>query len=264
MKKIRILTFMTVVLFATVNACNTEKKVQAIDPTDMDLSVSPADDFDNYANGGWKVKHPLPADKSRFGSFDLLRDEAEKQLQTLFDKVTSEEHEQGSNGQKIADLYKIGMDTVAIEQQGIGPLQPYLNEIASCETSADVQQLITKLHYAGTGTLFSFFGSADKHNSDWVIAQLYQGGLGLSDKDYYLNEDESSVEIREEYISHVAKMFELIGESEAVASENAQKVMDLETRLAKASLSRLERRDPHRTYNKMNLHSLVELSPDYD
>ncbi|MFA9389147.1 MAG: M13 family metallopeptidase [Prolixibacteraceae bacterium] len=265
MMKLRNLTFMTIVLFAVAfSACKTEEKTKAINLDDMDLTVLPGDDFDNYANGGWKVNNPLPDDKSRFGSFDLLRDEAEKQLQTLFKKVTSEEQLTGSYGQKIADFYNLGMDTANIEAQGVKPLQPYLDEIAACNSIEDIQQLIIKNQVKGAGTLFNFFGSADKQNSDWVIAQLYQGGLGLNDRDYYVAMDDRSIEIRNEYVGHMAKMFELVGDNAEVASEKAAKIMAMETRLAKASLTRLERRDPIRTYNKMNLASLVELSPGFD
>lgn len=263
MKKISF-TLVSVLLFAIFYACKTEEKTLAIDKADMDLTVSPADDFDNYANGGWKVKNPLPDDKSRFGTFDQLRDKAEEQLQTLFNKVTSESHEPGSYGQKIADFYNLGMDSVTIEEQGIQPIQPYLDEISACNSIEDVQSLIIKGQFNGLATLFNFFSSPDDQNSDWVIAQLYQGGLGLSDRDYYLAEDDRSEEIRKEYVLHVARMFQLIGVDSIVAADKASKIMELETRLATASMTRLERRDPLRTYNKMNLAALVELSPGFD
>lgn len=156
------------------------------------------------------------------------------------------------------------MDTVKIEELGAAPLKPYLDEIQSAETAQDIQELIIKYHLMGAGPLFSFFGSADKQNSDWIIAQLYQGGLGLSDRDYYVNTDERSKEIRNEYVNHMTKMFMLTGDGEESASNKALKVMELETRLAEASMTRLERRDPHATYNKMDLAALVELSPQFN
>ena len=253
---------MCVALMAVIgSACKTEIKTTGINSEDLDLTVSPGHDFDQYANGGWKAKNPLPGDKSRYGTFDKLRDEAEKQLQSLFDKITTGVHETGSIGRKIADFYNEGMDTVKIEELGAAPMQPYLDEIAAAGTINDIQNLIIKYHLTGNGTLFSFFGSADKQNSDWVIAQLYQGGLGLSDRDYYTSMDERSKEIRSEYLAHMVKMFMLAGETENSASSKAQQVMDIETRLAKASMTRLERRDPHATYNKMDIAGLVEISP---
>lgn len=251
-------------LAAFFTGCQTEQKSKGVNPDDLDTSVDPAHDFDQYANGGWKAHNPLPGDKSRYGSFDKLRDEAEKQLQTLFAKIVSEEHDAGSIEKKIADFYHEGMDTVKIEELGAAPLKPYLDEIQSAETAQDIQELIIKYHLMGAGPLFSFFGSADKQNSDWIIAQLYQGGLGLSDRDYYVNTDERSKEIRNEYVNHMTKMFMLTGDGEESASNKALKVMELETRLAEASMTRLERRDPHATYNKMDLAALVELSPQFN
>jgi putative endopeptidase len=263
MRKFKFLNFMIIVLFALAfDACKSEKK--SIDVVDMDQTVVPAHDFDNYANGGWKENNPLPADKSRYGTFDKLRDEAEVQLQSLFDKVASEKHEQGSYGQKIADFYQSGMDSVKIDALGIKPLLPYLNEVDACVDHHDIQVLIAYYHKKGLGLLFSFFGSPDKQNSDWVIAQLYQGGLGLSDRDYYFNQDDRSIEIRKEYVRHVAEMFVLVGDNEETAADKAERVMAFETRLADVSMTRLERRNPHATYNKMDLLSLSELSPAFD
>lgn len=256
---------MTIVILTTASySCKEEKKSTAIDKTDMDLSVNPAADFDNYANGGWKTKNPLPDDKSRFGTFDKLRDVAEKQQQALFDKVTTEKHEQGTVGQKIADLYNMGMDSATIEKQGAAPLKPYLDEIAAIKSIADVQSVITNQHASGNGTLFSFYGSTDDKNSNWVIAQLYQGGLGLSDRDYYTNQDDHSKEIRNEYVKFVAKMFVLAGNDEALAAAKATKIMAIESRLANASMTRLETRDPVKSYNKMNLKGLTEISSAFD
>jgi putative endopeptidase len=262
----KLIIISTIVLISAFafNACKNESEMKAIDIANMDLGVRPGDDFDQYANGGWKQNNPLPADKSRYGTFDKLRDVAEVQLQKLFDKITSETHEPGSNGQKIADFYFTGMDTLTIEAQGAGPLMPYLYGIRAAQTIGDIQSLIITYHFAGSGTLFSFFGAADRQNSDWVIAQLSQGGLGMTDRDYYLNNDPRTVEIRGEYLQHLSKMFELIGDNPETAKQKADKVLALETRLAQASMSRLDRRDPHRTYNKMNLSTLTELSPGFN
>jgi len=265
MRKLNSLMLTTIVILTTaMSSCKEEKKSTAIDKTDMDLSVNPAADFDNYANGGWKVKNPLPDDKSRFGTFDKLRDVAEKQQQALFDKVTTEKHEQGTVGQKIADLYNMGMDSATIEKQGAAPLKPYLDEIAAIKNIADVQSVITNQHASGNGTLFSFYGSTDDKNSNWVIAQLYQGGLGLSDRDYYTNQDDHSKEIRNEYVKFVAKMFVLAGNDDALAAAKATKIMAIESRLANASMTRLETRDPVKSYNKMNLKGLTEISSAFD
>lgn len=252
-----------ILLFAAAVSCKTEPANNAIDLANLDTTVDPGADFDNYANGGWKANNPLPADKSRYGSFDKLRDEAEKQLQTLFAKITTSEHETGSAGQKIATLYKMGMDSTTIEAQGYEPLKPYLEKIEAIKTVDDVQNALIEARASGNGTLFSFGGSADKQNSGWVIAQLYQGGLGLSDRDYYVSNDPRSVEIREAYVKHMAHMFELTDVPAEQAAQKAAQVMAIETRLAQASMTRLERRDPHKTYNKMDLAEVKALAPNF-
>ncbi len=256
----------TVVLLLTVffYACSNKYNSAGININNLDTTIDPAQDFDQYANGRWKIQNPLPGDKSRYGTFDKLRDEAEKQLLVLFEEIIASEHESGSVGKKIADFYNEGMDTVKIEELGAAPLKPYLEEISSVKTIDDIQELIVKYHLKGNGTLFSFFGAADKQNSDWVIAQLYQGGLGLSDRDYYTGQDERSREIRKEYTEHIARMFRLTGTNGAAAKEKAQTIMKIETRLAEASMTRMERRNPHATYNKMNLTGLMTLSPGFN
>ncbi len=265
MKHTNLFLIMTLLLSAAMfSSCSSKQKIKAIDTADMDLNVNPAHDFYTYANGGWMENNPLPPDRSRFGSFDKLRDVAEKQLQSLFDQIEEQEHEAGTVGQKIAVFYAMGMDSVTIEKQGAEPLMPYLEQIAACQTKEEIQNLLIEYHLQGNSMLFSFYGSADRQNSDWVIPQLFQGGLGMSDRDYYTNTDERTQEIRNEYVNHVEKMFQLTGVEPDQAKVKTGNVLQIETRLAEASLTRLERRDPHRTFNKMNLSALSELSPDFD
>jgi len=262
MKNTYTLTMSVLVLLISIS-CQ-QNAPQTFDVSGMDLNVAPSSDFDNYANGGWKINNPLPADKARFGTFDQLRDEAEKQLQSLFEKVSSMEHEQGSVGQKIADFFLAGMDSTSIETLGAGPLEPFLRKIKALSSVNELNAFIAEAHASGNGILFSFYGSADRKNSEWVIAQLYQGGLGISDSDYYLNSDTRSSEIRQEYLVHISRMFQLTGDDSLTAKNKAHKVMALETRLASASMTRLERRDPHKTYNKMDIRGLVEIAPALD
>ena len=254
-------------IVATFISCMEGKKaapVQAIDPANLDKSVLPGNDFDTYANGGWKKLNPLPADRSRFGSFDKLAEVAESQINDLVKVTAAANNPKGSIPDKIATLFNSGMDTVKIEKQGLQYLKPYLDDIDKLSTIDDVQNSVSKFHKYGISPLFGFYGDADAHNSSMVISQLSQGGLGMPDRDYYLKEDPRSADLRAKYIIYMTTVFKLIGYDEAAAAQNAQKVMALETRLAKASMTRLERRDPNKTYNKVTTEELAKLSPGFN
>jgi len=236
----------------------------AISLADMDTTVNPGVDFDAYANNGWKKLNPLPADRARFGSFDKLAELADKQLKELVKEVSASKNEKGSVADKTATFYNLGMDTVKIGQQGIKPLAPYFNEIDQLKTMDDVEIEIAKFHSYGFSPLFGFGGSADAKNSSMVIAQLYQAGIGMPDRDYYVKDDERSKDLRAKYAIYVEKMFKLLGDDGATAAKNMQTIVTIETRLAKASMTRLERRDPDKTYNKKTTKELVELSPSFN
>ncbi len=241
-----------------------KKTEPAIKLTDLDLTVDPGHDFDAYANNGWKKLNPLPADKARFGSFDKLIEKAEKQLNELIKETASTKNEKGTIAYKTATLFNLGMDSVRLEKQGIKPLVPFFQEIENIKSIDDVEIEIAKFHAFGFSTLFSFYGSADSKNSSKVIAQLSQGGIGLPDRDYYVNEDARSRELRTKYVIYIQKIFQLLGDNEPSAIKSAQTIMNLETRLAKASMTRLERRDPNKTYNKLTTKELLALSPTFN
>lgn len=250
----------------TLYSCNQDKKqdVPAINPANLDTSVNPGDDFDKYANGGWKKLNPLPADRARYGTFDQLAEVAEKQLNELVEETAKTKNAKGSIADKIATLFNEGMDTAKIEADGIKPIQPYFDEIDKIQTLDDVKKEITQMHKYGFSPLFGFYGATDAKNSTMVIAQLVQAGMGMPDKDYYLLENDHSKELRAKYKEYITKMFVLLKESEQNSSQYAQKVMDIETRLAKAAMSRLEQRDPNKTYNKTTTKQLIDMSPSFD
>jgi putative endopeptidase len=258
--------FLSAVMTGTFLSCNQEKKqeVPAISLADLDTSVNPGEDFDSYANGGWKKLNPLPVDRARYGSFDKLSELAEKQLNELVEETAKTKNTKGSVADKIAAVFNEGMDTAKIEANGIKPLLPYFKEIESIQTMDDVQKEITKLHGYGLSPLFGFYGATDAKNSTMVIGQLVQSGMGMPDRDYYLTDDARSKDLREKYTSYIDKMFRLIGENVTASSQNAQKILILETRLAKAAMSRLERRDPDKTYNKTTTKGLIDISPAFD
>jgi putative endopeptidase len=250
----------------TFVSCYHEEKqeVPAINLADLNKSVNPGDDFDSYANGGWKKLNPLPADRARYGSFEKLSELAEKQLNELVEETARTKNAPGSVADKIATLFNQGMDTVKLEANGAKPLLPWFKEIESIQSMDDLQKEITVLHGYGISPLFGFFGATDAKNSSMVIGQLVQSGMGMPERDYYLNDDSRSKDLREKYSVYINKIFKLLGEDEAKASRNAQTILSIETKLAKAAMSRLDRRDPNKTYNKTTTQGLVDMSPSFD
>jgi len=265
--KLTVISISAFMIVATLMSCVEPKKtasVLAIDPANLDKSVVPGNDFDTYANGGWKKLNPLPADRGRYGSFDKLAEVAEKQVNDLVKTTAAAKNEKGSVPDKIATLFNSGMDTAKIEKQGLEYITPYLKEIDEISTPDGVQQAVIRFHQNGFSPLFGIYGSADARNSAMVIAQLTQAGMGMPDRDYYVNDDPRSVDLRAKYISYMTTMFKLLGNDDATSAANAQKVMALETQLAKASMTRLEQRDPNKTYNKVTTAELVKLSPVFN
>jgi putative endopeptidase len=249
-----------------MNSC-TQKEVKeeiTLDVSLIDTTFDPAEDFYHFANNGWLQKYPLPDDESRYGSFDQLAKETSKKVQALLEELAAQKHEQGTIGQKIGDFYAMGMDIETIEKQGLEPLKLEVEKIENIKTMEAVQDQIAHFHMYGIGSLFGFFGSTDIKNSEMNIAHLSQGGLGMSDRDYYLNDDDRTVEIREAYKKHLVKMMVLTGISEDEAKQMSETIMKIETRLAKASFTRLENRNPHATYNKMTQEEVAEKYPNFD
>ncbi|MBS3806888.1 MAG: M13 family metallopeptidase [Bacteroidales bacterium] len=254
-----ILTMITPLL---IGSCGQDPEKQDLDVSYLNDSIDPGDNFYRYANDGWMEAHPLPDDESRFGSFDLLAKETKKKVRDLVQDFARANPEQGTIEQKIGDFYSLAMDTQQIEAQGLTPIQDKITQIQNIQTREQILEQIHHFHQYSIGSLFRLGASADAKNSDMVIAQLAQGGLGMSDRDYYLNKDKRSKQIRSAYQDYVTTLFTLSGEDENKASEKAQTIMDMETRLAKASMTRLERRDPHKTYHKMGLSEVRDLCPD--
>ena len=235
-----------------------------LDPANLDISVKPSHDFFQYANGGWLKKNPVPSEYSRYGSFEELTEKNYRDLhQILEEAAANTSAPAGGNLQKVGDYYASAMDSAQAERLGTTPLSAEFDRIAALSSTSDLPSLIAHRHIHGIPCPFNFFVDQDAKSSTDVIAQLYQGGLGLPDRDYYTKEDDRSKTIREEYGKHVAKMFELLGDNASTASAEAKTVMEMETALAKASMTRLERRDPNATYHKMKLDEVSALTPGF-
>lgn len=251
------------VLFFLLFACG-QKAEKEIDARNFDTTVKPGDDFYLYANGGWMKNNPIPDEYTSYGIFQLLAEKNRKQLQEIIDQAVSSNAKKGSTLQKVGDFYLAGMDSAAIEKNGLNPIRQELDLIEAIKNYDDLEKEIARLSKNGIRTLFSFYASQDEKNSDMNIAQISQAGISLPDRDYYVKDDARSKEIREEYIKHLQKMFSFLGDDGETAVKSAQKVMNIETSFAKESMTRLERRDPQKTYNKMSLNDLNKLGKGFD
>ena len=233
-----------------------------IDPANLDKSVRAADDFYQFATGGWQKRNPLPAAYSRFGSFDQLQEDNNKRINSILSDLLKKNYKHGSMEQKLSDFYKLAMDSERRNREGLTPVKPLLNEMEAAKTKADLQQLQLKYVVEGYGVGFASYFAADEKNVTTNILSLSQSGLTLGQKDYYLNNDAATVTIREAYKQHLVRMFRLYGFSEAQATARANAVFRAETALALVSKSVTELRDPQANYNKMTLKEFQELYPN--
>ena len=230
----------------------------------MDKSVDPCVDFYKYACGGWMAKNPIPADQSLWGQSSQLIERNRAVLQNILEKAASNKPTRTRMEQQIGDFYASCMDEQAIEKLGAQPLKPHLDRINALTGKPALLNELVHLHLLGSGPFFNFYSSPDAKDSMRMIAQADQGGLGLPDRDYYFKDDAKSVELRKQYVAHVGKMLELLGEPADKAASDAAAVMHLETGLAKGSLDRVSRRDPQQVYHKLTVHELVSLNPAID
>ncbi|MFO8236530.1 MAG: M13 family metallopeptidase [Bacteroidales bacterium] len=241
-----------------------EKKEKDLDVSYINEDINPGDNFYKFANEGWEEANPLPSDESRFGSFDLLDKETKKKVKTILEECANGDYEENSLEKKIGNFYSLGMNTEQINEQGIDPIQPELEKIGNLESTEDIQKQIMHFHQYSIGSTFGFSSGADAKNSEMNIAQLSQGGLGMSDRDYYTQDDERTQEIRNDYRNYITEIFELAGYNSQEAQKAAETIMKIETRLAKASMTRLETRNPHNTYNKMQVGKLKKKYTNFD
>ena len=233
-----------------------------LDMTNFDKSVRPADDFYRYATGGWQKLHPLPAAYSRYGSFDMLQENVNKQVNSILTSLTKKKFKEGTTERKLSDFYKLAMDQDRRNKEGLAPVKPLLDEMEAAKTLDQLHDLQLKYAKIGYGVPFgSYFGADDKNVTRNILC-LSQGGLTLGQKDYYLNNDKATSDIRDAYKKHLVRMFKLYGFSDAQASAKAAAVFRSETELAIASKSNTELRDPQANYNKMSLKEFEDNYPN--
>src|SRR5512133_3670010 len=236
-----------------------------VDPANLDTAVKPCDDFYRFANGGWLKSHSLPADKSRYGAMEELSERNRAILQKILNETSAKTTwAKGSVHQKVGDFYASGMNEAAIEKRGLAPMKPIFATIDNLRDTKQLPAVLAKLHTQGLPSGFGFFVRQDAKASTQYLGYLGQGGTGLPDRDYYLKDDARSRDIRAKYEAHVAKMLELAGDAPDLARVRAKVVLDLETRLARAQWTRVELRNPQKTYNKRTLDQVVTEAPGFD
>ena len=237
------------------------KHEPALDFTSMDRSTDPCVDFFKYSCGGWMKNNPIPPDQSSWDTYSKMQDENLGRLREILAAASAPDSNRNAATQKIGDYYASCIDEKAIESKGAKPLKPDMERIAAIASKAEIAS--TAAAMIDDNILFRFGSTQDFRDASQMIAEADQGGLGLPDRDYYVKDDQKSVDLRKTYVTHVQKMFELLGDKPAVAATEAQTVMRIETALARGSMTRVERRDPKNLDHKMNSGDFEKITPDF-
>jgi len=248
-------------------AASSEKTVarpKSFDLGAMDKSADPCDDFYQYACGTWRKNNPIPPDQARWGRFNELAEYNRQFLHNILEKASANDPKRSPVMQKIGDMYQSCMDEATANSKGSEPLKPELERIAAITSKDQLIAEIAHLHSLGVPALLNFGAGPDLHNATLMVANVAQGGLGLPDRDYYLEQDPKSQETREKYLEHMANMFVLLGDDKAVAQKEAQAVMEIESKLADAAFKRVQMRDPKNRDHKMKVTELETLAPGFE
>lgn len=257
-----------IVLLSLALACTgafAQTPTSGIDRNNLDTSVRPGDDFYHYAAGGWLKSHPLDAEHPENGAFIDLEELNQKRIQELILLYANQPQKQGTLGQKIGSLYNLMMDSVRLNREGWAPLKPTLARIAAIKNTREYQIVTAALDRNGEGTMMFGIGvDADQRNAAWNLVNIGQGGLGLGTRDYYVSDDPDKKKVLEAYKTYLTHLFQLVGNDEAKARSKMQKVLDIETEIAKASYDEVKLRDVDGNYHKMSYTELVDQFPGID
>lgn len=264
MKKI----FFVITTAVTIAACNNNATTNNPKPdilaADIDSTVKPGDDFFDYANGGWIKRNPIPADQSSWGIGNLVIEENLKRLREISEKSAATNAAKGSNDQKIGDFWAMAMDSSKIETDGLKPIQPLLDKLNAVTDIKSLMDIIASFKQLGSSTLFDEYVAQDAKQSDVMAYNIWQGGLGLGQRDYYFKTDSATINIRNEYVKYITKILTMSGEDSATVLHAAKNILSMETRLATASRKLEDLRDPYRNYNKMAISDLTKMSANID
>ena len=267
MRKRKMFPFLAAGVVALAS-CNTPQKevvkIAAINPANMDTTVAAGTDFYEYACGGWIKNNPLKPEYARFGTFDQLLENNQEQLRVLIEELSATPHEAGSVAGKIGALYAMGLDSTKLNADGVAPVKEELAAINALATKSDVSKMVATLHKEGMAPFFALFVGADEKNSAMNIVQLYQAGIGMGDRDYYLLEDEGSAKMRDAYRAYINKLFTLAGSSPEQADAAVDAVMKIEKAIAEISYGREDLRDSQKNYNKLAYEDFKKIESPLD
>lgn len=267
MRKRKMFPFLAAGIVALAS-CNTPQKevvkIAAINPANMDTTVAAGTDFYEYACGGWIKNNPLKPEYARFGTFDQLLENNQEQLRVLIEELSATPHEAGSVAGKIGALYAMGLDSTKLNADGVAPIKEELAAINALATKSDVSKMVATLHKEGMAPFFALFVDADEKNSAMNIVQLYQAGIGMGDRDYYLLEDEGSAKMRDAYKAYINKLFTLAGSSPEQADAAVDAVMKIEKAIAEISYGREDLRDSQKNYNKLAYEDFKQIESPLD
>ncbi|MFS2424588.1 M13 family metallopeptidase [Parabacteroides distasonis] len=267
MRKRKMFPFLAAGIVALAS-CNTPQKevvkIAAINPENMDTTVAAGTDFYEYACGGWMRNNPLKPEYASFGTMHKLQENNQERLRVLIEELSATPHEAGSVGQKIGALYAMGLDSTKLNADGVTPIKEELAAINALATKSDVSKMVATLHKEGMAPFFALFVDADEKNSTMNIVQLYQAGIGMGDRDYYLLEDEGTIKMREAYKAYINKLFTLAGSSPEQADAAVDAVMKIEKAIAEISYGREDLRDSQKNYNKLAYEDFKKIESPLD